>query len=86
MFFFFEGVSQLGGADMMPPRDVSYLFEGLGLDFPSSSQKVPINIPSKFFCSHQVPKKFPSISHSNSFVLIKFPKNSHQIPLVPFKF
>jgi hypothetical protein len=29
MFFFGEGVSQLGGADM-PPRDVSYLFEGVG--------------------------------------------------------
>ncbi len=26
---FFEGVSQLGGANM-PPRDVYYLFEGVG--------------------------------------------------------
>jgi hypothetical protein len=31
MFFlnFFDWVSQLGGANM-PPRDVSYLFEGVG--------------------------------------------------------
>jgi hypothetical protein len=29
VFFFFEEVSQLGGANM-PPRDISYLFEGVG--------------------------------------------------------
>jgi hypothetical protein len=29
-FLFFEGVSQLGGANM-PPRDVYYLFEGVGV-------------------------------------------------------
>ncbi len=70
-FSFFEGVSQLGATNM-PPRDVYYLFEGWVLDFPSSSQIVPI----KFIL-------FSSISHHNPFVLIKFPKNSHQIPLVP---
>jgi hypothetical protein len=69
-FLFFEGVSQSGGTNM-PPRDVYYLFERVG-DFPSSSQKVPIEF-----------LLFPLISHQNLFVLIKFPKNSCQIPLVP---
>jgi hypothetical protein len=44
---------------------------GCLLDFPSSSQTVPIEF-----------LLFPSISNQNSFVLIKFPNNSHQIPLV----
>ncbi len=69
-FLFFEGVSQLGGANI-PPRDVYYLFEGVG-DFPSSSQTVPIEF-----------LLFSLISHQNPFVLIKFSNNSHQIPLVP---
>ncbi len=69
-FLFFEGVSQLGGANM-PPRDVYYLFEGVG-DFPSSPQTVTIEFLS-----------FPSKSHQNPFVLINFPNNSHQIPPVP---
>jgi hypothetical protein len=42
------------------------------LDFPSSSQIVPIEF-----------LLFPSISHQNPFVLIKFPNNSHQIPFAP---
>ncbi len=46
--------------------------KGWGLDFPSSSQKVPI----KFLL-------FPSISHQNPFVLTKLPNNYHQVPLVP---
>ncbi len=89
MFFskFFDWVSQLGGANM-PPRDVSYLFEGVGaswfpVKFPNSSHQiplVPITISSKFFCSHQVPKKFPSNSScslqvSNKFILF------HQAPI-----
>jgi hypothetical protein len=73
--------------------------KGWGLDFPSSSQTVPINYPSISFCSHQVPKKFSSnsfcshqnplfssITHQYPLVLIKFPKNSYQIPLVLIKF
>jgi hypothetical protein len=63
--FIFEGVSQLGGANILP-RDVSYLLlKGMGAWFPSSSHQiplVPINIPSKSFCSHQVPKHFSSSS------------------------
>ncbi len=43
-----------------------------GLDFPLSSQTIPI----KFLL-------FSSITHQNPFVPIEFPKNSHQIPLVP---
>jgi len=50
----------------------SIFLKGWGLDFPSSSQKVPI----KFLL-------FPAISHQNPFVLTKFPNNSHQVPLVP---
>jgi hypothetical protein len=69
-FLFLEGVNQLGGANM-PPRDVYYLFEGVGY-FPSSPQTVTIEFLS-----------FPSKSHQNPFVLIKFPNNSHQIPPVP---
>jgi hypothetical protein len=69
--YFFEGVSQLGGANM-PPRDISCHFEGVGAWFPI---KFP-NCPIKFLL-------FPSLYHQNPFVLIKFPKNSHQIPLVP---
>jgi hypothetical protein len=68
MFLILEGMSQLGGANM-PLRAVSYLFEGVGagfpIKFPHSSHQiplVPINIPSKSFCSHQVPKKFQSNS------------------------
>ncbi len=99
-FFFFEGVSQLGGANM-PPRDVSYLFEGVGawfpIKFPNSSHQiplVPINIPSKLFCSHQVPNIFSSNSYCSlqvpiKFILFyqvprKFPSNSscsHQWPI-----
>jgi hypothetical protein len=73
---FFEGVSQLGGANI-PPRDVYYLFEGVG-DFPSSSQTVPIEF-----------LLFPLISHQNSFVLIKFPNipiNNSSKFFVPIKF
>jgi hypothetical protein len=55
----------------MPPREVSYFFEGVGALF-------PINNPSISFCSHQVPKIFPS----NSSCSHQIPKNSHQIPLV----
>ncbi len=68
--YFLKGVSQLGGTNM-PPRDVYYLFEGVG-DFPSSPQTIMIEF-----------LLFPSISHQNPFVLVKFPNNSHQIPLVP---
>jgi hypothetical protein len=88
-FLFFEGVSQLADANM-PPRDVCYLFEGVGVWFPiklpNSSHWVPlvlINIPSKSSFSHQIPKKFSSITHQNSFVPIKFQSNffcSHQVP------
>jgi hypothetical protein len=88
-FLFFEGVSQLGGANLSP-RDVFLSFwRGWGLDFPSSSQIVPIKFllfPSKSFCSHQVPKKFPSNSSCSHQVPIKFllfSSSSHQIPLVP---
>jgi hypothetical protein len=71
-FLFFEGVSQLGGANM--PEGLFLIFlKGWGLDFPSSS---PQTVPIKFFL-------FPSIFHRNPFVLIKFPNNSHQIPFVP---
>ncbi len=80
MFLILEGMSQLGGANM-PPRAVSYLFEGVGagfpIKFPHSSHQiplVPIKIPSKSFYSHPVPKKIP----------IRFPESSHQILLVPF--
>jgi hypothetical protein len=67
------GVSQLGGANM-PPRNVYYIFEGVGAWFLISSQIVPIEF-----------LLFPSISHQNPFVLIKFSIFFHQIPLVPIK-
>ncbi len=54
------------------PQGMFIMFlKGWVLDFPSSSQTVPIEF-----------LLFPSISNQNSFVLIKFPNNSHQIPLV----
>jgi len=74
----------------MPPRAVSYLFEGVGvgfpIKFPHSFQKnsnqiplVPYNNPSKSFCSCQVPRMFPSI------LLVPFNNSSiffcsHQVP------
>ncbi len=54
-----------------PPRGAGGGGPG-GLDFPSSSQKVPI----KFLL-------FPSITHQYAFGFIKFPNNSCQLPLVP---
>ncbi len=55
----------------MPPRDVSYFLQGVGVELPSSSHcshqvlkkfyQVPlvhINNSSKSFCSHEVPKQF----------------------------
>jgi hypothetical protein len=62
-FLVFEGVSQLGGANI-PLRDVYYLFDGVG-DFLSSSHQIPL-VPlishQNSFCSHQVPKQFSSNS------------------------
>jgi hypothetical protein len=87
-FLYFEGVSQLGGANLSP-RDVSYLFEGCGGLIFHQIPLVPINIPSKSFCSHQVAKKFPSNSSCSHQVPIKFFLfliSSNQIPFVFIKF
>ncbi len=97
-FLFFEGVSQLGGTNMLP-RDVSYFLKGWVLDFPSSSHQCPIKIllfsPSSqiilikiLLITHQnpfVPINNPSIPFCSHQVLKQFPSNSccsHQNPFV----
>ncbi len=87
-FLIFDWVSQLGGANM-PPRDVSYLFEGVGAWF-------PVKFPSNSSCSHHYLIKILLFSSSSQKFPIKFllfpssfkqihfiPSSSHQIPLVP---
>jgi hypothetical protein len=61
MFLIFWMGEPIGWYKHAPKRCFLSFWKGWGFDFPSSSQKVPINIPSKFFCSHQVPKKSPRI-------------------------
>ncbi len=78
-------------------------FDGMGdwipIKFSHSSHQillVPINNPSKSFCSHQVPKKCPSNSscspsttHQHPCIFIKFllfPSTIHRNPTVQIKF
>jgi len=84
-FLFFEGVSQLGGTNMLP-RDVSYFLKGWVLDFPSSSHQCPIKILLFSPSSQIILIKILLITHQYPFVLIKFLNNFHQIPFVPIKF
>jgi hypothetical protein len=62
----------------MLPRDVSYLFEGVG---GLISHQVPKQFSSNSSCSHQVP---PKNSHQISLVPINYPSSksfcSHQVP------
>jgi hypothetical protein len=95
IFIFWRARGEPIGWRKHAPKDYFLFFEGVGawfpIKFPNSSHQiplVPINIPSKSFCSHQVLKQFPSnssCSHQQPISIllfvIKFPKSSHQIPL-----
>jgi len=78
MFLIFLMGEPIGCCKHAPPGMFLIFLKWWELDFPSSSHEislVPINSPSKSFCSHQVLKKFPS--HSSC---------SHQVPIVPINF
>ncbi len=63
-------------AQTCPQRMFLIFLKGLGLDFPSSSQIIPINILLLSSSSQKIPIKFSSI-------FFLFPSGSYQNPFVP---
>ncbi len=80
---------QTCGTNMLPQGMFLIFLKGWELEFPNSSHQillVPINIPSKFFCSHQVPKQFPSNSSCSHQYPIKILLISSSCQKIPIKF